>query len=343
MEPSETDNPWGFTVVLDPVPAASASIYGDTVLSFSERIPVQTKDPVPDRIGEMRSLYEYENGSFQLKCKNFYRQGVFMQDYEDTAPWTGEFICYFPTYRDLTLRQLRGYFSWRTLIRKGEYHPIPTSAAYLYVYELLNGIGAASPEESVIKLAEFEAGYVESGVGDKRMQKNIHRWMLDFAVLHDLSPDFTRRYATPDLLQEDKALITLRDPAGYTDEEVFDALCTLGGEKLFDSPLFPGMRQKGNISSVKSGELLFFLIAAAEEICLLLALESWRHINGIPWPTQSTIRGKNLPIETMNLMNVADIIAAMGSGQWKDMKVSISTGNGFSPFSMRQTVSFATI
>ena len=107
--------------------------------------------------------------------------------------------------------------------------------------------------------------------------------------------------------------------------------------------LFPGMRQKGNTSSVKSGELLFFLIDAAEEICLQLVLESWRHINGIPWPTQSTIRGKNLPIETMNLMNVADIIAAMGSGQWKDMKVSISTGNGFSPFSMRQTVSFATI
>ena len=51
MEPSETDNPWGFTVVLDPVPAASASKYGDTVLPFSERIPVQTKDPVPDRIG----------------------------------------------------------------------------------------------------------------------------------------------------------------------------------------------------------------------------------------------------------------------------------------------------
>ena len=245
MEPSETDNPWGFTVVLDPVPAASASIYGDTVLSFSERIPVQTKDPVPDRIGEMRSLYEYENGSFQLKCKNFYRQGVFMQDYEDTAPWTGEFVCYFPTYRDLTLRQLRGYFSWRTLIRKGEYHPIPTSAAYLYVYELLNGIGAASPEESVIKLAEFEAGYVESGVGDKLMQKNIQRWMLDFAVLHDLSPDFTRRYAAPDLLQEDKALTTLRDPAGYTDEEVFDALCTLGGEKLFDSPVISGNAAEG--------------------------------------------------------------------------------------------------
>ena len=245
MEPSETDNPWGFTVVLDPVPAASASKYGDTVLPFSERIPVQTKDPVPDRIGEMRSLYEYENGSFQLKCKNFYRQGVFMQDYEDTAPWTGEFICYFPTYRDLTLRQLRGYFSWRTLIRKREYHPIPTSAAYLYVYELLNGIGAASPEESVIKLAEFEAGYVESGVGDKRMRKNIRRWMLDFAVLHNLSPDFAQRYADPDLLQEDAALMVLQSPENRTDEEVFAALCTLGGEKLSDSPVISGNVAEG--------------------------------------------------------------------------------------------------
>ena len=245
MEPSEKDNQWGCTIVLDPVPAAPSPVYGDTAIHFSERIPVLPKDPVPDRIGQMRSLYEYENGSFQLKCRNFYRQGVFMQDYEDDAPWTGEFVCYFPTYRDLTLRQLRGYFSWRTRIRKGEYHPIPTSAAYLYVYELLNGIGAASPEDSLVKLAEFLAGYVESGVGDKRMRKNIQRWMLDFAVLHDLPPDFARRYAAPDLLREDEALYSLRYPAGCTDEEVFSALCTLGGEKLADSPVIIGYAAEG--------------------------------------------------------------------------------------------------
>ena len=245
MEPSEKENQWGCTIVLDPVPAAPASVYGDTAISFSERIPILPKDPVPDRIGQMRSLYEYENGSFQLKCKNFYRQGLFMQDYEDDAPWTGEFVCYFPTYRDLTLRQLRGYFSWRTHVRKGDYHSIPTSAAYLYVYELLNGIGAASPEESLIKLAEFEAGYVQSGIGDKRMHKNIRRWMLDFAVIHDLPPDFARRYAAPDLLEEDKALTTLQYPAGCTDEEVFSALCALGGEKLADSPVVTGYAAEG--------------------------------------------------------------------------------------------------
>lgn len=241
---SETDDPhspsedqWGCTIELPPLPAASAQVYGDTVLPFSGRIPVSEKDPVPDRIAQMRSLYEYENGSFQLKCKNFYRQGMFMQDYEDDAPWTGEFVCYFPTYRDLTLRQLRGYFSWRTRVRKGEFLPIPTSAAYLYVYELLNGIGAASPEETLVRLEAFETGYVESGIGDKRMRKNVRRWMMDFAVLHDISPDVARRYSDHDLLQEDMALSVLRAPSERSDEEVFSSLCTMEGEKLADSPV----------------------------------------------------------------------------------------------------------
>ena len=65
-----------------------------------------------------------------------------MEDYEDDAPWSGEYRRYFTTYHDLNLNQLRGYFAWRTLVRRGVFRRITTSLACMYLYELLNGIGA---------------------------------------------------------------------------------------------------------------------------------------------------------------------------------------------------------
>lgn len=235
----------GYTVVLDTPPRPASVVYSDTPLRFSGRIPAPAEENVPDLIRKMRTLYEYENGSFQLKCRNFYRQGVLMQDYEDDAPWTGEFVCYFPTYHDLTLRQLRGYFSWRTSVRKGEFRPIPTSAAYIYVYELLNEIGISSPTESLEKLSEFESGYLDSGIGDSRMRKNLHRWMLDFAVVHNLPPETILRKINFDSVEKDMALAALRNPMEYTEEEVFTALNLFSKGKLAKSPVITGYGAEG--------------------------------------------------------------------------------------------------
>ena len=72
---------------------------------------------IPEKIREMRKLYEYGDGSFSQKCRNFVKQARFMEDYEDDAAWTGEFRRFFPTYHDLNIKQLRGYFTWRTAAR----------------------------------------------------------------------------------------------------------------------------------------------------------------------------------------------------------------------------------
>ena len=74
--------------------------------------PGAIADQIPPRILEMMKLYEYGSSTFEHKCRNFYRQGKFMEDYEDDAPWSGEYRRYFTTYHDLNLNQLRGYFAW---------------------------------------------------------------------------------------------------------------------------------------------------------------------------------------------------------------------------------------
>ena len=234
-----------YTIVLDPVPAPDEqnegfgygeTVYGETVLPFVGERPELLRPKVPERIREMMKLYEHGDGSYLHKCRNFVRQGRFMEDYEDDAPWTGDIRKYFPTYHDFDVPQLRGYFTWRTGARKGEYSPIAASLAYLYLYELLCGIGSSSPEDSLEKMRAFETGFLDSGIGDPSMRKNLRRWMLEYAVLHDLPTETARTFADPAMLEKDTALAQLRTPENVSDEEVFSALCVLGGNRLAQSP-----------------------------------------------------------------------------------------------------------
>jgi len=237
--------PYGYTVVLSPQRPKDSGAYRDTALPFAESSYRPAKEQLPERLREMRRLYTYGRESVEARARNFCRQAEFMRDYEDDFPWTGDFVCYFPTYHDLTTRQLRGYFTWRARLRRGDFQPIPTSAAYLYVYELLNGVGADSPEDGLQKLKEFERGYLDSGVGDPRMRANLRRWMLEYAVLRDLPPELARQAADPELLARDTALSMLRAPGEHTDDEVFSALCFFGGKKLESSPVLAADPTRG--------------------------------------------------------------------------------------------------
>lgn len=198
----------------------------------------RAKKYVPEQIRRMKNLYQYGNGSFKQICKNFYVQGKFMENYEDNVPWKGEISTYYwSTYHNLSLAQLRGYFTWRTELRKGNYQKHCETFVSMYLYELLNGIGTKSVEDSLRKMEEFETGYIDSGFGDKYLRDMLHRWMLEFAVLKGLAPDITRKYADSDMLEKDAAVEILHYPEKFNAQEVFNALCVFGGKKTAESKL----------------------------------------------------------------------------------------------------------
>ena len=217
--------------------------------------PVRDDEILPEKIRGMKRLYKYGDGTFRERSMNFYIQGKYMEDYEDDVPWHGDFRRYFPTYHDLRNDQLRGYFTWRTDIRRGIFKKVPDSVVYIYIYELLNVIGASSPEESLQKLKEFEEGYlgpertgsegsgagaagpVSEKEGENAIRQNLHKWMLEFAVLHGVDPETACRYADPEMIQRDHFLEVLRDPRHFEDREVFDALCLFAGSKITSSPV----------------------------------------------------------------------------------------------------------
>ena len=237
--------PKGFTIVLGSKPADADGAYQETPLPFAGSSYRAEQEKLPERLRQMRRLYEYGSESAAARARNFYRQAMFMADYEDDAPWTDDFVCYFPTYHDLSVPQLRGYFSWRTRLRRGDVQPISASAAYLYVYELINGVGADSPEDSLQKLRDFARDFVDSGIGDRRMKPNLRRWMLDYAVLNGVDPSLARACADASMLAQDEALSVLKTPEAHTDGEVFAALCLLGGKKPEASPVVTENPERG--------------------------------------------------------------------------------------------------
>ena len=186
---------------------------------------------IPPRILEMMELYEYGSSSFESKCRNFYIQGKFMEDYEDYASWSGEYKRYFTTYHDLNLNLLRGYFAWRTFVRRGEFRRITASLAYMYLYELLNGIGTDSPEDALTKMEEFEKGFLDAGFGDEFMRENLRKWKMEFAVLHGASADYVLPVLDRTMLERDESLVKLRRPQDFDDREIFAALSALSGDK----------------------------------------------------------------------------------------------------------------
>ncbi len=224
------NNTHGATIVLDNRQGGAKTVYSD--MSLAEARDAAFGKDVPEKIRQMLRLYEYGDGSFKKKCWNFYKQGKFMEDYEDDEPWDGQFERYFPTYHDLTVPKLRGYFMWRTNVRKGIYRPIATSLAYIYIYELLNGIGTTSPEETLWKMQEFETEFLDTEIGDWMMKYNLHRWMLEFAVIHQLPKKLVLTFTSPNQLERDRKIAILRNPENHSDEEVFNTLCHFTTGKL---------------------------------------------------------------------------------------------------------------
>ena len=197
----------------------------------------KAKKYVPEQIRRMRNLYQHGDGSFRQQRKNFYVQGKFMENYEDNAPWDGEIYEYWPSYYKLSLAQLRGYFTWRTELRKGNYRKHCDSFVLMYLSELVNEIGTTSAEESFLKIQEFEKNYIDAGLCSGYIQYNIQQWMFEFAVVNGLAPEIACRYADREVLERDAGIEILHNPKAYSDQEVFDALCIFAGEQTAKSKL----------------------------------------------------------------------------------------------------------
>ena len=163
-----------------PGEAVLAGVYRDEPI---RRSPERLASCLPPQYGRMRKLALSYGIYQQAEALIFCKQGKFMEDFEDDFDYRGEFVRYFPTYQAMNDAQLRGYFSWRTRSRRGEINRTSLSFVFVYLYELLNGIGVKSPEEGFRTLKAFWLSYREI---EPKIDRYVRLWLRDYVVYYNL-------------------------------------------------------------------------------------------------------------------------------------------------------------
>lgn len=195
-------------------------------------MPPGTTELDPPQIRHLVDMFRYSQGSERVD--EFIEQAEYMADYEPEGTFDSSFHGFMPVYDDMTVGQLKGYFAWRTCVRRGEYAPISSSAAYVYVYELINGIGEATMTDAYLRLRAFREHYVARY--DAGMARYVDRWLRDMVVAYEL-PEHIVRERFAERIAADDALGTLMRPQGRTVEQIARALHALGTYRSHRSPL----------------------------------------------------------------------------------------------------------
>lgn len=182
-----------------PVDPTQAQLTIDAARSPAPPAPSQGDAAIPDRYYQLRDLagtYALPDSSswrgalaYGTRTANrlFYEQALLMEDFEDDHPFEGTFFQYFPTYSAMTLNQLRGYFTWRTRVRHGDMPDAPVSFAFLYVYELLCGVGTTPGERGLADIQAFRQGFLSTREAHgSTFNSYLRRWTHDYAIYHGL-------------------------------------------------------------------------------------------------------------------------------------------------------------
>lgn len=165
---------------------------------------------LPAALVQLRQLGEALNANGLGEAQIFRREAELVARFEyegDENAWTDS---YFPSYDTLSDKALLAYFSWRTRLRRYGATSIaqqtsqsmgmpPTGFLFLYIYELLNGVGVASSLEAWEKIKAFRDDLGSMGLA---LARAVPRWLDDLVIrdglaLERLSGD--RKMGLPDV------------------------------------------------------------------------------------------------------------------------------------------------
>ena len=247
-------------------------------------------------------------------CEDFLSAARAMEDYEDDSPFAGTVPLYQPEYRDLTPNELRGYFTWRAALRRGELSPHCDAFVYLYLSELMLGVGAANAAEALDCMDAFASAYFSAGYGSEALQRNFKNWRFEYAVLNRVDAARVRAYENPALRHWDEALIVLREPEKQSDEAVFAALAELGGKKLTEARSVKGLGDRA----------AFYYAAIWRSSAPLLFAACFGNLRMREWKPFS---------DAPRLKAVCECAGQGFSYQLNELRSFAATGDGFTEYS----------
>lgn len=195
----------------------------------------ECKQSIPTRAiyndSSLSTSYSYESSQnkFFEDMKKYEKKSATVVPFES-------FMTYWPTYKSMTRAQKNWYFYWRTEARTGNYIDTDLSYIFIYIYELLSGVGWETPEDGYNKLIELWKAYQQRF---PKLDKYLHSWTFDFANLYKLEYKETLKYNSLRLGASTKVDLLIDQ---YSNEaplklsfDLIDALCdySLIGSKFY--------------------------------------------------------------------------------------------------------------
>ena len=156
--------------------------YTNEPVNQTEQFSIEKK-----KISRLRQMKALSASNVTDANKLFYLQGTFMDDYVDNYDINVPCNKNNPVYNNLTIYQLRSYFSWRTLIRNKLYKQTEQSYVFLYIYELLNKIGVKNEIDGLNKIIDLWQNY---RAFDNSFDKYLSNWVKDYYIINRINIDF---------------------------------------------------------------------------------------------------------------------------------------------------------
>lgn len=175
----------------------------------------------------------------------FLKQGRMLAGYEDDFEFPAAAKSYLPTYQTLSDEELRGYFTWRTRLRRGEYQKTSHTFMLLYLSELINQIGVPNPWEGYQKLLQLLKAYHY----DEWITSRVRCWTADYIIYYGLDRSL---FCNSGQIAEDHALNVMDEIASREDSEIIDAARLLAPRWLERSRFYAEYAEDMNTVIVRS-------------------------------------------------------------------------------------------
>lgn len=228
-----------------------------------QQIAPPAKDEIRELFAQMKDISRAHHSAidysrfFDRRVYNdnafiFYKQGMFMKDFTDDYKDTVPFSTYFPYYQLMGYEQLRTYFTWRTDVRKGNIADVSLSYAFLYIYELLNNIGADNPEDALDKLMHF---WKKFSLYNSAIDRYMLRWLKDYHIFYELPQTFKNFVGENNLAKHYPNLVDSKNN--------FELLCSISKYDIRKSVFF--MEDRENLVT----DCFYYVIERFSQIILV--------------------------------------------------------------------------
>jgi hypothetical protein len=141
--------------------------------------------------GMRRIANKYISDYSKNPCIVFYEQAKLVESFTENTNYLEKYTSdtmieigfkrFFSTYEEMSIEQLKCYFSWRSDIRKNLFPKARLSYIYIHANELINKIGVEDSDDGLNKLTNLWKAY---RFEYKNLDNYFPEWIYDYNIVH---------------------------------------------------------------------------------------------------------------------------------------------------------------